>query len=310
MGPVGGNRSGWGSLVVTSNTYLSQAGPLGTILGILAGTVLMLLMCRNFFFMASHYPRAGGIYTYTKEVYGYDLAFLMFWFLSLTYISIFWANATSLPLFSRFFIGDVFKTGHLFTLFGYDVYFMEVLLTIAAVLAIVFVCTRSRKIVIHATTAMAGIFAGGIALCCGAALWGKDLRGMSPGFIPDKEALSQVMRIAFISPWAFIGFESITHSIEEFNFKKDKLYRILVSSVLVSAALYIAVTLLSITAYPADCSSWLDYISNLGRYSGIEGLPHFYAAHHYLGDFGVAALMASLLSLVLTSLIGNLRSLS
>ena len=305
-----GTAVGWGSLVVTSNTYLNQAGPAGTIMGILVGTVLMLLMCRNFFFMASHYPRAGGIYTYTKEVYGYDLAFLMFWFLSLTYISIFWANATSLPLFSRFFIGDVFKTGHLFTLFGYDVYFMEVLLTIAAILAIVFVCTRSRKIVMHATTAMVGIFVGGIALCCGAALWGKDLSGMSPGFIPDKEALSQVMRIAFISPWAFIGFESITHSIEEFNFKKDKLYRILVSSVLVSAALYIAVTLLSITAYPADCSSWLDYISNLGRYSGIEGLPPFYAAHHYLGDFGVAVLMASLLSLVLTSLIGNLRSLS
>ena len=58
---------------------------------------------RNFSFMASRYPRAGGIYDYTKEVFGYDRAFLVFWFLSLTYISIFWANATSLPLFARFF---------------------------------------------------------------------------------------------------------------------------------------------------------------------------------------------------------------
>ncbi len=65
----------------------------------------MLLMCRNFFFMASHYPRAGGIYTYTKEVFGYDRAFLVFWFLSLAYFSMFWANATSLPLFARFLSG-------------------------------------------------------------------------------------------------------------------------------------------------------------------------------------------------------------
>jgi amino acid permease len=58
-----GTAVGWGSLVVTSNTYLNSSGPLGTILGLVAGAVLMLLMCRNFFFMASHYPRAGGIYT-------------------------------------------------------------------------------------------------------------------------------------------------------------------------------------------------------------------------------------------------------
>ncbi len=307
-----GTAVGWGSLVVTSNTYLNSAGPLGTIIGLVAGAVLMLLMCRNFFFMASHYPRAGGIYTYTKEVFGYDRAFLVFWFLSLAYFSMFWANATSLPLFARFFIGDVLKFGHLFDLFGYGVYAGEVLLTITAVIVITFLGTRFRCLAMYAMPAMVWIFTGGITFCFGAALLGYDgsLSSMSPGFVPDSSALSQAMHIAFISPWAFIGFESITHSAEEFSFKKDKLYQILVASVLTSTALYIFVTLLSITAYPEDCSGWLDYIQNLNRYSGIEGLPAFYAAHHYLGDFGVAVLMAALLSLVLTSLICNLRSLS
>ena len=124
-----GTSVGWGSLVVTSNTYLAQAGPLGSILGLLVGMLLMLIMCRNFFYMASKYPRAGGVYDYTKEVFGYDRAFLAFWFLSLTYIAMFWANATSLPLFARFFIGDTFRVGHLFAVFGYDVYLGEALLT-------------------------------------------------------------------------------------------------------------------------------------------------------------------------------------
>ena len=36
-----GTSVGWGSLVVTSNTYLAQAGPAGSILGLLIGLVTM-----------------------------------------------------------------------------------------------------------------------------------------------------------------------------------------------------------------------------------------------------------------------------
>ncbi len=304
-----GTSVGWGSLVVTSNTYLAQAGPAGSVLGLLIGMVLMLVICRNFSYMASRYPRAGGIYAYTKEVFGYDRAFLVFWFLSLTYISMFWANATSLPLFCRYFIGDTFKFGHLFTLFGYDVYLGEALLTLATIAAITGLCIRSKAIAAHAMVVLVAVFVVGITLCFGVSIVGN--RGsLAPAFVPDGTALSQTFRIALISPWAFIGFESITHSAEEFKFKRDRLHRVLVLSVLTSTALYIFVTLLSITAYPEGCASWLDYIRNLGSYSGIEGLPAFYAARHYLGDFGVALLMLSLLALVLTSLIGNLRALS
>ncbi len=304
-----GTAVGWGSLVVTSSTYLAQAGPLGTIIGLLIGTFLMLIMCRNFFFMTTHYPRAGGVYAYTREVYGYDRAFLVFWFLGLTYISMFWANATSLPLFSKFFIGNVFRFGYLFSLFGYEIFLGEVLLTIAAIVLITLLCMRSKIAAAQLMTVMAGIFVVGITLCFGIAFF-RHPNSLNPAFIPEKNELSQALRIAFISPWAFIGFESITHSAEEFNFKMDRLHRILVTAVLTSTALYIFITLLSITAYPEGCSSWLDYIRNLSSYSGIEGLPAFYAAQHYMGNFGVGVLMASLLSLVLTSLIGNLRALS
>ena len=39
-------------------------------------------------------------------------------------------------------------------------------------------------------------------------------------------------------------------------------------------------------------------------------MPAFYAAHHYLGDTGVTILMASLLALVFSSLIGMMRAVS
>ena len=102
-----GTAVGWGSLVVTSNTYLVQAGPLGTSLGLLAGAVIMMLIGWNYAYMMRCYPEAGGAYAFTREVFGYDQGFLTAWFLAMTYLAVLWANATSLPLFSRIFLGGI-----------------------------------------------------------------------------------------------------------------------------------------------------------------------------------------------------------
>ena len=84
-----GTSVGWGSLVVTSNTYLRQAGPLGSTLGLLIGAAIMLLVCRNYHYVANKYPDSSGIFSYTKNIFGYDCAFLISWFVFLLYISIF-----------------------------------------------------------------------------------------------------------------------------------------------------------------------------------------------------------------------------
>ena len=68
--------------------------------------------------------------------------------------------------------------------------------------------------------------------------------------------------------------------------------------------------MLSITAYPERYGSWLEYSRDRGNLSGLEALPAFYAADHYLGSIGVAILMAALLSLVITSLIGQTTAAS
>ena len=307
-----GTSVGWGALVVTSSGFLSAAGPAGSLIGLLIGMGLMLLIARNYFFTASRYPDAGGLYTITKNVFGYDRAFLVFWFMALVYLSIFWANATSLPLFARYFIGNTFRFGYLYTIFGYDIYLGEVLLTLTAILLVALLCTRSKTAAAHAMVIMIVLLLIGIAVCFVIALARHGGTGMTfaPAFLPDRGSFSQILRIVFISPWAFIGFESITHSAEEFKFGRSKLFRILVISVITSTAVYMMVTLLSITAYPAGCSSWLNYISRLDQFEGIDGLPAFYAARYYLGDTGVYLLMVSLFALVTTSLVGNLRALS
>ena len=307
-----GSAIGWGSLVVTSRSYLSQAGPMGSILGLLIGFAMMLMVSSHYHFLANRYPGTGGLYNYVKHLFGYDLAFLIAWFMFLIYISIFWANATSIPLFARYFLQAVFKKGYLFTVFGYEVYFGEALVTLAVMWLVGLLCMKSKKATARIMVVMVLLFTVGITVCFAVALFGYSRSGMtmSPAFLPDTNAFRQVVRIAFISPWAFIGFETVSHSAAEYRFRHSNMFRVLVISVTVTTALYIFVVLLSVTAYPEGCSGWLDYISRLDEFEGIAGLPAFYAANHYLGQAGVNILMASLLALVLTSLIGMLRALS
>ena len=132
-----GSAIGWGSLVVTSSDYLSKAGPMGSVIGLLIGFSMMLLVSSHYHFLANRYPGAGGLYNYVKCIFGYDFAFLIAWFMFLIYISIFWANATSIPLFARYFLQGVFKRGYLFTVFGYEVYFGEAIITLVVMWLIV-----------------------------------------------------------------------------------------------------------------------------------------------------------------------------
>lgn len=307
-----GTSIGWGSLVVTSNSYLLQAGPLGSVLGILVGTAVMLIMSRNYHYMICRYPEAGGAYAYAREAFGHDYGFLAAWFLVLTYAAVFWANATSLPLFARYFLGDIFQFGFTYTIFGYHVYLGEILLTAAFIVLTGLLCAGRRKLAARLLIGMVFLFSVLITGCFLGAVFGHGSSGqhMSPGMIPDENELMQVVRIACISPWAFIGFESISHAAEEYTFPRTKIFRILVIAVISTMLLYGFILILSVTAYPPQYSGWLEYLQDLGNLRGIEALPPFYAAQHYMGSTGVTLLLLALLALIFTSLIGNTLALS
>ena len=306
-----GTAVGWGSLVVTSNGYLAEAGPWGSVIGLVIGGLIMLIISRNYAYLMQVCPDPGGAYTWCREAFGYDHGFLAGWFLAITYLAVLWANATSIPLFVRNFIGPLFQFGKMYTLFGYDVYLGETLLTIAAIVLVALMLMRSRKIAMTVMTVLACVFFAGILAVFAAAVTGHgQLASVTPGFLEDSGALSQILHITLISPWAFIGFESISHYSAEFSFQRKRIFRVLTVAVISATILYILVTLLSVTAYPERYGSWLEYIRDRGNLEGLEAFPAFYAASHYMGATGVGLLMAALLALVLSSLIGNTMALS
>ena len=72
-----GTSIGWGSFIVTCNTYLQKSGLLGTVFGLLLGMAVILVITWNLQYMITRAPSAGGIYTFEKKVGGKDLGFLI-----------------------------------------------------------------------------------------------------------------------------------------------------------------------------------------------------------------------------------------
>lgn len=318
MSPAGmwafslGTSIGWGSVVITGSTYLSQAGPVGSVLGMVLGLVIMLVVARSYAYMVERHPSAGGIYAFARDVFGYDHGVLAAWFVGLTYMAVLWANATSLPLFARYFIGDVFKWGYLYQLFGYDVYLGEALLSVVAVLLAGLFSMGNKRAVQAAMVGMGVLYTAGITVTFGSAMLGHGASAFSyePLFVPGSSPMGQVIRIACLSSWAFIGFESVSHSADEFSFPAKKMAGILTVTLIITTVLYVFITLLSVTAYPDRYPTWLAYMTDLGSCSGIEGIPAFYAAGRYVGPMGVQIMIASLFALIVTSLFGNTVALS
>ena len=192
-------------------------------------------------------------------------------------------------------------------------YLGEALLSVIAVLLFAFLCTLPKKyiariMIILSTVIMVGVT---ISFCAGVFGYDNDTFTFSPPFVPEgKQPWAQALYISCISPWAFVGFENISHSSEEFKFESKKSFKILSLAVICATLVYVFVILLSVTAYPPEYSSWYEYIKDIGNLSGVKALPAFYAVHHYWGNIGLGLLMGSLLALVMTSLIANIIAVS
>ncbi|MBR1559188.1 MAG: amino acid permease [Clostridia bacterium] len=298
---------GWGAFVMPGTTFLPIAGPVGAALGIGIGGLVMLILGFNYHYLMNRFPDGGGTYAYTKECFGYDHGFISAWFLILTYVAIIWANATALPLIARTLMGGAFHFGFHYQIAGYDVYMGEILLAVAALAVAAAVCLR-RSLSARVQIGAAVLLLGGIVVCFFASL--GNGHGFTPAYAPDNSALGGTITIFALAPWAFVGFESICHSAAEMSFPLKRTFRVMAAAVVTAAAAYILLTLMAVTALPEGNATWIDYISNMGKYSGTASQPTFNAAQTAMGGAGSTLLGLAALCGIVTGLVGHFIALS
>lgn len=301
---------GWGAFVMPGTTFLPVAGPVGSALGLGIGALVMLILAKNFHYLMNIYPDGGGTYTYTKKSFGYDQGFLSAWFLILTYIAIIWANATALPLIARTILGNTFQFGFDYYVAGFHVYMGEIMLAIGSLVAAALLCLN-RRVSQWSQILFAVLLFCGVVICFAAVVGsGRTYDMTDPAFMPGNAPFSSTFTIFALAPWAYVGFESISHSAAEAKYPLKHAFRIMAIALITAGAAYILLSLLSVTALPVGSRSWTDYISRLGEFSGVEAQPAFYAASVVMGRHGVILLGAAALGAIFTGLIGNFVAIS
>ena len=302
---------GQGAFVMPGSTFLPIAGPIGTAVGIAAGALVMIVLAYNYHYLMNRFPDSGGTYTYTKNCFGYDHGFLSAWFLILTYIAILWANATALPFIARVVFGNLFQFGFHYVIAGYDVYLGEILLSMFAVFLGAFICLKKR----FATTLQA-VMGVALLLIVAAVLIAAFLPHdnavtmAQPAFPENKSTVTGIFTVFALTPWAFAGFESVSHSAEEVKFPLKRAFPILLGALLASAFAYIALVLLATAAVPETGWTWADYVAHLSQYKGTASQPTFFAAQSIFGTVGKYVLGIAALCGILTGLIGNYVAVS
>ena len=334
---------GWGAFVMPGTTFLPAAGPLGTVIGIAIGAIVMFIIGMNYHYLMNRYPEDTGTLSYTIRTFGYDHGFMSAWFLVLVYVAILWANATALGLISRKLMHDVFRFGFHYQILGYDVYFGEVLLSIAAIVICGMVCIAGKRFAAGVQVLLAILLFGGVAVCAtmvlrahglngdihalypalldgmaggiadgmqagsGRGLSVANLAGMAPlfaqnGILP----IRQIFTIVALSPWAYVGFESVSNATPEFRFPVKKTIWIFAAALFAGAFCYSMLTVMATRILPGY-HDWSAYIRELGEWGGVAGLPTFFAARVALAQRGISIPVLEIAAFagIMTGLVGN-----
>ncbi|MBR4767393.1 MAG: amino acid permease, partial [Lachnospiraceae bacterium] len=114
--------------------------------------------------------------------------------------------------------------------------------------------------------------------------------------------------IVLLGPWAFAGFESISHSVEEYKFNVKKTLPIMVASLAVAALSYGALAMIASSGVPEGFRDWTEYVENAGSLEGFRSIPAFNGIHSVLGVPGLVILGVAAAAGIITGLVGNLTA--
>ena len=297
---------GWGAFVMPGNTFLVNAGPLGTLIAMAIAFVILVIIAINYNFMINRYPFAGGEFTYTEKTFGRNHSFICAWFLGLSYLAIVPLNATALSLISRNLLDNVLQIGFHYTFAGYSIYLGEILLALIAIILFGLITIRGVKMTGAFQTVLAFSLVFGVLVVSIAAVMSSksDWNNLYPLFYPGKEPIAGILAVVAVSPWAFVGFDTIPQAAEEFNFSPKKTIGIMTLSILFGALVYILLSFVTVMVLPEHYTTWVEYINDLGNLSGLVSLPTFNAAYILLGKAGLLFLGISVLAAILSGIIG------
>jgi amino acid transporter len=299
--------------------FLPNSGVAGTTIAMLLGAAVMIIIAFSYAYMVPKYPKAGGEYTFTKECFGRNTAICCGWFLVAAYLTNVPMNSTAIGLIVDGLDGpaNILKFGFHYTVAGFEVYLGEILLAsgILVLFALLNIWGVKKAAVVQTVLAVllvlsvlvlavAALFGSKAQLGNTAPIWGFDkaaamAAGATTGNIGQfantgtKGILGAVLATFAITPWAFVGFDTIPQAAEEFKFSNRKVIFIMVIAILFGCFVYTTNNLVAAAAL----ENWPDRVM-----AGDWVL--LIAAEEMLGIFGKVLIGIAVSCAVLSGIMG------
>ena len=300
---------GWGVFAMPGTTFLPLAGPAGTLIAMVIGMAIMLVIGGNFSYLMGRSSITGGVYSYTKEAFGRDHAFLSAWFLCLSYLTIVFLNGTALFLVVRILFSNTVQSGFHYSIAGNTIYLSETVVSVLALAGVGLLFVAAKPLLQKLHTVLSVVLLIGVvvtaALCLPQAIANGALTSFGAGEASPGYA---IFSLVILAPWAFVGFEVTAFDTAHFTHQVRKPSRLIVLAIIGTAFAYASMALISIAAVPEGFDSWQAYVAGLDGLSGVPSVPTFFAAKSVMGPVGLVVMTLTALSSILTGIIGGYRA--
>lgn len=241
-----GSSIGWGAFILPGD-WLASSGTMGAVLGIVIGGLLMALIGVSYGALTAKFPVSGGEFAFTYVGFGRYISFIASWFLILGYIAVVALNASAFSLLFKFVLPDFVEVGYLYTLAGWDVYIVEVILSTLVLIVFAIISIRgggfSGNLQFIFSLIMAIIVTGLFLLSFTAGDFA--LENIQPVFNAETGMFASILIIIAIAPWMFVGFDNIPQAAEEFKFEANKTMRLIIFSIIAATLTYVAMILIT-----------------------------------------------------------------
>jgi APA family basic amino acid/polyamine antiporter len=231
-----GAMIGWGWIIQTGY-WIDQAGTTGAILAFIIGSVMVAFVGLIYGELTSALPFAGGEHVFSMRALGPLGSFVCTWAIIFGYVSVVIFEAIALPSALAYIVPQ-FNVLPLWSIAGQTVYATWVITGGIGAVVMTYLNYRGARPAAQFQTILTLIIAlAGITLLVGAVLNGHSTS--TPPFTGS--GMGGVFAVVTVTPFFFVGFDVIPQAAGEADISYRTLGLLIVVSVAMAAAFYIAV---------------------------------------------------------------------
>lgn len=196
---------------IQPTNWIETAGPMGAIIGLLIGAMLMMIIAFSYGFLIKKFPVSGGEFAYAFISLGRTHVFICGWFLTLGYICIVALNASAFALMIKFVFPSIVETMPMYTIAGWDVYFIEILIASSVLILFTYLNIKGTGLSGGIQFLFCLIMIAGVLLLTFFVGTSPETgyQNMQPLFNPESTAFASILAIVAIAPWAFVGVDNV-----------------------------------------------------------------------------------------------------